>query len=199
MPDIDLVQMRRTNRTVQPGLAGKELDIDQLIGEYYPYIRRLALSILDDLHEAEDVAQETFIAAHQSLAGFRAESNPKTWLSAIAINASRGQLRKRRVRQVLTTTLQALHLLKSPPPSPEQATVQNEADRGIWNAVDGLDEGHRLPVILRYVHELSVSEIAQLLKLNQGTVHSRLHYARKVLHARLGHLIPHEKVSDGTE
>jgi RNA polymerase sigma-70 factor (ECF subfamily) len=199
MPNLDLVQMRRTNRTFQTGLAGRELDIDQLIGEYYPYIRRLAYSILDDAHEAEDVAQETFIAAHQSLAGFRAESNPKTWLSAIAINASRGQLRKRRLRQVLSTTLHALHLLKSPPASPEQVAAQNETDQGIWDAVDALDDSHRLPVILRYAHGLSVSEIAQVLDLNLGTVHSRLHYARKVLHAKLGHLISHEKVSDETE
>ena len=75
---------------------------------------------------------------------------------------------------------------------------KNEVDQSIWNAVDGLNEKHRLPVILRYVHELTVPEIAHTLHLSQGTVHSRLHYARKELHAQLGHLNPHEKVSDET-
>jgi RNA polymerase sigma-70 factor (ECF subfamily) len=188
--------MTRINRTSQPEQAELELKIEQLLGEFYPYIHRLALSILDDSHEADDVAQETFIAAHHALVGFRNESNPKTWLSAIAINASRGKLRKRKVRQVLTNTLHAFHLLKNPPTTPEQTAIQNETDQTVWKAVDTLDEKHRLPIILRYVHELNVSEIANILHLSQGTVHSRLHYARKQLHARLQHINPHEEVSD---
>ncbi len=198
MPNDDVIQMTRTHRTSQAEAAEMELKVDRLLREYYPYIHRLALSILDDIHEADDVAQETFIAAHNSLASFRRESNTKTWLTAIAVNASRGRLRKRKVRQVLTTTLHALHLLKNPPASPEQAAIQNEVDQSIWEAVDALDEKHRLPVILRYAHELSVPEIAHILHLSQGTVHSRLHYARKELHVQLGHLNPHEKVSDET-
>jgi RNA polymerase sigma-70 factor (ECF subfamily) len=196
MPSDRVYQMTRTHRISQPEATELELKIDLLIREHYPYIHRLALSILDDLHDADDVAQETFIAAHRTLSDFRNESSPKTWLSAIAINASRARLRKRKVRQVLTNTLHALHLLKSPPASPEQAAIQNETDHNIWEAVDGLDEKHRLPVILRYVHELTVPEISQMLHLSQGTVHSRLHYARKHLHSQLGHLNPHEKVSD---
>lgn len=196
MPNDRVYPMTRTIRKSQPLAAELELKVEWLLREYYPYIHRLALSILDDIHEADDVAQETFIAAHHSLASFRSESNPKTWLTAIAVNASRGRLRKRKVRQVLTNTLHTLHLLKNSPATPEQAAIQNEADQSIWEAVDGLDEKHRLPVILRYVHELSVPEIAHILHLRQGTVHSRLHYARKELHAHLGHLNPYEKVSD---
>jgi RNA polymerase sigma-70 factor (ECF subfamily) len=198
MPNDDVYQMTRINRTSQPEAADLELKIEQLLGEYYPYIHRLAHAILDDLHEADDVAQETFIAAYHSLAGFRGDSTPKTWLSAIAINACRGRLRRRKVRQVLVATLHAFHLLKNPPTSPEQTTIQNEADQAIWKAVSGLDEKHRLPVVLHYVHELNVPEIAKILHLSQGTVHSRLHYARKQLHAQLGHLNPHEEMSNET-
>jgi RNA polymerase sigma-70 factor, ECF subfamily len=198
MPNGRVYHMTQTQRSSMPEAGEMDLQIDRLIREHYPYIRRLALSILGDSLEADDVAQETFIAAHRSLESFRGESNPKTWLSAIAINASRGRLRKRKVRQVLSNTLHALHLLKSPPVSPEQAAIQNEMDQNIWDAVDGLDEKHRLPVILRYTHELSVPEIAHVLHLSQGTVHSRLHYARKELHTKLGHLNLHEKVSDET-
>lgn len=198
MPNDRVYQMTRTHPTSQPEAAELELKIDQIIREYYPYIHRLALSIMDDQYEADDVAQETFIAAHRNLGGFRNKSSLKTWLSTIAINASRGRLRKRKVRQVLNNTLHALHLLKNSLASPEQAAIINEADHNIWDAVDGLDEKHRLPVILRYVHELTVPEIAHTLHLSQGTVHSRLHYARKELHTQLGHLNPHAKVSDET-
>ncbi len=198
MPNDSVYQMTRLHRTTQPEATELELKVDQLLSQFYPYIHRLALSILDDLNEADDVTQETFIAAHHALAGFRNEANPKTWLSAIAINASRGRLRKRKVRLVLLSTWHALHLMKNPPPSPEQSVIQSEADQTIWQAVDGLNDKHRLPVILRYVHELTVPEIALILHLNQGTVHSRLHYARKELHAHLEHLNPHAKVSDET-
>jgi hypothetical protein len=56
-------------------------DIEALVADYYPYIRRLATSILDDPHEAEDAAQDTFIADSQTLGIYRGEANPKTWLT----------------------------------------------------------------------------------------------------------------------
>jgi RNA polymerase sigma-70 factor (ECF subfamily) len=188
--------MTRINRTSQLEAVNLELNIEQLVGEYYPYIRRLALSILDDLHDAEDAAQESFVAAHRSLTGFRDEADPKTWLTAIAVNVCRGRLRKRKVRHTLMATLQSLHLIRHSTPTPEQTAIQNEVDRSIWKAVDALDEKHRIPVILRYVHELNVPDIARILHLRQGTVHSRLHYARRKLHSQLGHLNPHEEAPD---
>ena len=121
MPNHEAYPMTYSNRKSQPEVLESGIKIEQLLQEYYPYIRRLALSILDDPHEAEDVAQETFIAAHRSLAGFRGESIPKTWLTSIAINRSLGRLRKRKLRQVLVTALQAMHLLRNSPPTPELA------------------------------------------------------------------------------
>jgi RNA polymerase sigma-70 factor, ECF subfamily len=156
--------------------------IDRLVCEHYAYIHRLALSILDDPAEADDAAQETFIAAHRALSSFRGQSSPRTWLTSIAVNTCRGRLRRRKVRQAMQSTLEALHLLAERPHVAEQAVMQNETDRELWQAVDELlDEKHRLPVILRYVHDLSVPEIAMALGISQGTVHSRLHYARQKL------------------
>lgn len=188
--------MTRMNHTSQQETVNLEFSIESLVGEYYPYVRRLAVSILDDINEAEDATQETFIAAHRALTGFRDEADPKTWLTAITVNACRGRLRKRKVRAALTTTLQTLHLLKHQSSTPEQAAIQSEVDQTIWQAVDSLDDRHRIPVILRYVHELKVPDIARILRLSQGTVHSRLHYARRKLHARLRHLDPRQEVSD---
>ncbi|MBE0411414.1 MAG: hypothetical protein IBX69_16955, partial [Anaerolineales bacterium] len=55
-----------------------------------------------------------------------------------------------------------------------------------WRAVQGLGEKHRLPVILRYVNGLTVPEIASIMNLSQGTVHSRLFYAHRKLRSQLG-------------
>jgi RNA polymerase sigma-70 factor (ECF subfamily) len=169
-------------------------DIESLVTAHYHYVHRLALSILDDPDEAEDAAQEAFIAASRGLTSFRGQSEVKTWLTSIAVNACRGRLRKRKARQVLTVTLQSLHLASSSPPSIESQTVQREADLQLWQAVDALDEKHRLVVILRYVHELSTVEIATVLDISLGTVHSRLFYARQQLRQWLGVL---EEVTDG--
>ena len=181
--------------TILP-LAGNLLtaDIESLVSEHYAYVRRLALSILDDPDEAEDAAQEAFIAANRGLSSFRGQAEVKTWLTSIAVNACRGRLRKRKARQVLTTTLQSLHLARSAPATPEALTLQRESDQQLWQAVDALDDKHRLVVILRYVHDLSTVEIAASLGISQGTVHSRLFYARQQMQRWLGIL---EEVADG--
>jgi len=192
MPKINTM----TQQTVVQEETPVEIEIERLMQAYYPYIRRLALSILDDESEADDAAQETFIAACRSLESFRGEASPRTWLTRIAINSCRGRLRKRKVLQTLQSTLQNLHLLRTAPVSPEENALQNESDRRLWQAVDQLDEKHRLALILRYVHELTVPEIAAALDTNAGTVHSRLHYARKWLHAELGSLLTLKEASD---
>jgi RNA polymerase sigma factor (sigma-70 family) len=190
MPGTGTVMSSSLDRTVTHDTAETAQALESLVREHYAYIRRLALTILDDgsaeaSAEAEDAAQETFITAHRALAGFRGRASLKTWLTTIALNGCRARLRKRKLRRVLQSTLRGLHLAQQVA-SPEDAAAQNEAHRHLWQAVDSLDEKHRLPVILRYVHEMTVPEIAASLRTNEGTIHSRLHYARKALLDRLG-------------
>jgi RNA polymerase sigma-70 factor (ECF subfamily) len=177
------------DRTTTHDTAETAQALEILVREHYAYIRRLALTILDDgsaeaSADADDAAQETFITAHRALAGFRGSASLKTWLTTIAVNACRARLRKRKLRRVLQSTLTGLHLARQVS-SPEEAAAQNEAHRHLWQAVDSLDEKHRLPVILRYMHEMTVPEIAASLSTNEGTIYSRLHYARKALLDRL--------------
>lgn len=177
--------MSRMEDSLPKDTVDQNLNIERLVQEHYSYIQRLALSILDDPHEAEDAAQETFIAANRSLDRFRGGSSPRTWLTAIAVNACRGRLRKRKARQGLQNVLQALHLTQPQPDSPEEAAIQQDAQRSLRQAVTALDETHRLPILLRYVHQLSVADIAAALQTNPGTIYSRLHYARHMLITRL--------------
>lgn len=168
-----------------------DLAIDELVRSHYALVERLALSILDDgsspdlQDEAEDAVQETFIAAANALESFRKEASLKTWLVAIAVNTCRAKLRRRKARRALANTLLALQRVFMPGEGPEQRVERSERETQLWNAVDELDEKHRLVIILRYVHELSAGEIAQVLEITEGTVHSRLHYARRKLADRL--------------
>ena len=59
--------------------------------------------------------------------------------------------------------------------------IQTESDSMVQDAIQRLDDKHRLPIILRYYHDLSVAEIAETLAIPQGTVHSRLNSARERL------------------
>lgn len=179
-------------------LADTNRQVESLVTMYYPYVLHLAVSILNDVYEAEDAAQETFVAANRALPAYRGDASLKTWLTAIAVNTCKGRLRHRKVRQTLQSTLEMLHLMQSKNPDPEQVTIQVEDDQRIWDAVDMLDEGHRLVVILRYVHELTVPEISTVTGINEGTVYSRLHYARRKLQNLLGVRYPHAEESDET-
>jgi len=190
------------NRPLEGQSAGRvhhvreATDIESLVAGYSTYVRRLALSILGEPGEVDDAVQETFLAAYRNLERYRGEASPKTWLTSIAVNVCRGRLRKHKVKQSLQNALEALHILAPQEATPEQKAVQDEAGRRLWHAVDSLDEKHRLVVALRYVHDLSIAEIAASLNINEGTVHSRLHYARHRLRIFLGEENPYAEASD---
>jgi RNA polymerase sigma-70 factor (ECF subfamily) len=155
--------------------------IEDLVEDFYPMVYRLCLSILDDPDEAEDAVQETFIAACTRLKDFREESSLKTWVFAIAVNACRGLLRKRGRRSRLVEMIGRVQIFFGHNPLPEEVSGAADRSQRLWEAVERLDEKHRLPVLLRYAHDLPCSEIAQVLKISEGTIQSRLHYARKTL------------------
>ena len=167
-------------------IEGDEAAIAQLIQDHQLGVFRLALSILDDPSEANEATQDTFIAALNALRSYRESSSFKAWLYTIALNTSRSRLRKRKARERLQHRLTAIfHVQTQRPPTLEDALIGNEEDAALRKALETLGEKHRIPIILRYYHELSVSEIAEILKIKEGTVHSRLSIARERLRVEL--------------
>ncbi len=152
-------------------LAGAMLD------RYYAALHFLAYSILGDADSADDAVQEAIIRALKQIDGYEIGSNMKAWLSTIVVNQCRNMLRRRAARQRLTGGLRLLFRGQSPQKSSEQVTLGEEAKKELWTAVNKLKEKHRLPIILRYVHNFSIREIAQQLDTREGTIHSRLHRA----------------------
>jgi RNA polymerase sigma-70 factor (ECF subfamily) len=164
---------------------GDSLAIEKMVHTYQKDVYRLALSILDDPDEAEDGTQETFLAALRALSSFREDSAFKTWLFSIAINVCRSRLRRGKNRSRLQQILQSLFHLRGEVEHPEKTAMQNQADTELWNAIRELDEKHRIPVVLRYYHDLPIADIAAMLNIPPGTVHSRLNHAREKLRAQL--------------
>ena len=170
-------------------IAGNEHAIETLVRQYETGVYRLALSTTNDIADANEVTQETFITALRSLRDYREKSSFKAWLYTIAINHSRNHLRKRRsLGRLLASLTQIFQLAARKSPDPEDQLVQNEREQAIWNSLNELDERHRIVVVLRYFHELSIAEIAEILSINEGTVHSRLHNAREKLRTVLAAL-----------
>ena len=167
-------------------IAGDDSAIERLIFEYQPGIFRLALSVLNDPVEANEATQDTFIAALAALKNYRESSSLKAWLYTIGLNVSRNRLRKRKTLERLNNTLQAIFRVQTQKmPSPEDAIIQNEKDAALWKALNQLGEKQRIPLVLRYFHNLSTAEIAEVLNINEGTIHSRLHIGRERLRVEL--------------
>ena len=170
-------------------IAGNEAAIEMFVRQYETGIFRLALSIVGDEAEANEITQETFISALRSLTSYRETKSLKAWLYTIALNHSRSHLRKRKTLERLRNTLNSLFRIETQKQTlPEEAAIQNGKEAEIWDALNKLDEPFRMVVILRYFHELSIPEISEILSINEGTIHSRLHTARARLRNALIHL-----------
>jgi RNA polymerase sigma-70 factor (ECF subfamily) len=189
-------------------------DIDRLIGdhgvdnpavleaivmEYNAPVYRLAVSILRNPADAQDAAQDTFLQAAAGLHRYQVGTNFKAWLLKIAVNTCRMSLRKRAARQVLQQAWESLTALTSHQTGTEAQVMQNETRDELWNIVDRLDEKHRLVVVLRMAHDMPVSEISQVLGVNEKTVYTRLYDAFSRLRGQirmrpeLAHLIDEEQ------
>ena len=169
-------------------LEGDETAITQLVQEHQLGVFRLALSVLNDTGEANEAAQDAFIAALRALKSYKENAPFKSWLYTITLNISRSRLRKRKARERLQRTLSSIFRVRSQgSPTLEQTVIHNEEDATLWNALEKLSEKHRLPLVLRYYHDFTIAEIAELMNIKEGTVHSRLSIGREKLRTLLDH------------
>ena len=169
-------------RFVELCKVGDSSAIEHFVQTYQQDVFRLALSILDDSAEAEDATQEALLAALRSLDSFRGGSSLTTWLYSITVNICRTRLQRHKRRESLLEVLGGMfQISRTRQASLEEHAIQNESDETLWRAIHKMDTKHRIPIVLRYYHDLSVNEIAKVLQIPEGTVHSRLNTARRQL------------------
>ena len=162
---------------------GDQAAFRSLVERYGDLVYRTAYLMLHDRGLAEDLTQETFLAAWKGLKGFDASLPFKPWLLRIVVNRCLNQQR-RRAPQTVPLIAEA-GMAAGQGPSPEVAAVQRDTQRLIRRAIASLEEDQRLAVMLRYFAGLSVPEIASVVSCPQGTVKSRLHRALAHLRVRL--------------
>ena len=163
-----------------------QLLAQSLLDHYFASVHRLALSMLGDEAEADDVAQDVFITALRRLDRYDSGSSLKAWLSTITINLGRDRLRRRKARERWHGLWFGAQRQVDRLRDVEDGHLAQAASGALWLAVNALDEKHRLPILLRYANGYSVREIAGVLQIPEGTVHSRLHHACRKLAVTLG-------------
>ena len=171
---------------------------DLLILKYQHRIIGLTYKIVKDAQLAEDITQETFIKAYQSLKSFREESAFFTWLYRIASNTAKNYLssRKRRkefvVSEIYDEDREDIFDIPTSD-SPEEILIANNLRDQIFSAFSSLPEEIRTALTMRELDGLSYEEISEILACPIGTVRSRIFRGREAIEKKIRPLITGEK------
>lgn len=160
--------------------GGDMVAFEELFHKYKGVIYRTALAITRDAGMAEEVLQDCFYKTYTNIHRIQPDVPLSPWLHRVAVNLSCNAIKRRRGWLEPIENI-AERLFADPHHSPEHLFEQNELQGTIRDIVNELPVKHRVVVVLHYLHDLSLPEIADILECPVGTVKSRLHYARKVL------------------
>ena len=159
-----------------------------LVDRHKDLVYRVAMQITKNSDDASDVLQDAFLKVYDSINAFRQESAFETWLYRIVVNLSIDAVKKRKRQQESMASLSEVTDVHQNPDIQQDPTRQaerNELQEWVTQAVNSLLIKHRAVVILHELEGLSHPQIADILDCSEGTVRSRLHYARKRLRVLL--------------
>jgi len=159
-----------------------------LVDRYKHLVYRLAIQITKNSDDASDVLQDTFLKVYDSIHTFRHDSAFETWLYRIVVNLSIDTVNGRKRRQKSLISFLEKTDISQKIERQQDPTFQvetNELQEWVTRAVNSLPIKHRTVVVLHELEGLSHPQIADILGCSEGTVRSRLHYARKKLRVLL--------------
>ena len=164
-----------------------EVDVyEELINRYQAKVCSICYSVVYNYDDAMDLSQEVFIRAYENLKKFNGRSSFYTWLYRIAKNIAIDFKRKHgKFKNVELVEGIKTSISENKISTPRDDIDMQELNEIITSTIEELPEEQKEVIILREINGLSYNEIAEALKCSQGTVMSRLHYARKKLAERL--------------
>ena len=178
---------------IQQAREGNADAFGVLVRRHQKRIFRLAVHMLRDTTEAEDVTQETFVRAYQALARFQGNSQPYTWFYRIAVNLSLNIIRTRKPRHHITgdddPRIEAWLALRatSADKDPSTASEQRELAKALCEGVDQLSDTLRTTLLLVCIEGMGHGQAAEVLGCPEGTIAWRVHEARRKLRSHLAH------------
>ncbi|MGM1046733.1 RNA polymerase sigma-70 factor, ECF subfamily [Paenibacillus uliginis N3/975] len=169
------------------------MDIDEfsnLVNMHGKAVYGFCYRLAGNKADADDLYQETFLKAMEMLHKLDANHNPKSFLISIAIRLRKNHRRKWARRQRIMPSVELKEGVDKfyggeEAGKPEEAALSGELSRIIRAAADNLNDRLRIPLYLYYTADMSVVEIAEMLKIPKGTVKSRLFLARKAMKKQL--------------
>jgi RNA polymerase sigma factor (sigma-70 family) len=161
---------------------------DKWVEQHQASVARLARRLLGWPQDVDDVVQDVFLAAWKALPRFRGQSRVATWLTRITINKCRSHRRRQFLRLQWLMSPVARQVV-SGGASADQDVMDQEKSEQIRRVVRALPTRYREVVVLRYLEEMPVDSIGQVLGLARNTVEVRLHRARERLRLDLGGLL----------
>jgi RNA polymerase sigma-70 factor (ECF subfamily) len=173
-------------------LAGDERAHRELMFRYERPVFSVALRMLRQREDAEDVTQETFVRMFRALERYDPTRPFSAWLFTITSRLCIDLLRRRKirplplVRQEVGSSEEENIDVPDLSPGPETLTQHQEEERRVQDLIDALPPHYRIVVIMRHQQDLAYEEIADALGLPLGTVKARIHRARALLAQRLG-------------
>jgi RNA polymerase sigma-70 factor, ECF subfamily len=181
---------------VQEVRAGNVAAFDQLVVKYRERIYAIIYNLTSNREDASDLTQDAFIKAFQSINRFGGQSSFFTWLYRIAVNGARTHLRKNRLRTFFSIE-QASEEEKTPEwlntlaveAGAEKEVFAHDLRQRLNESFQKLSIKHRTVITLFEIDGLSHAEIAEVMECTEGTVRSRLHYAKLQLQADLQDLL----------
>ncbi|MSU91027.1 RNA polymerase sigma factor [Rhodobacteraceae bacterium 2CG4] len=201
------VAVRGAERSLADGEAdlvaaarrGDEAAIRELIRRLNPRLFRVARGIVASDAEAEEVVQDTYLAAFTRLDRFEGRARFSTWVTRIAINTARMHLRRARPAEDYDTVTEdrnrrIVAFPGGPPETADCALGRAQVRALLETAIAGLPPELRLPFLLHEVEGMKLREIARALSVNPVTLRTRMFRARRQLRAALA-----EQVSGGFE
>jgi len=161
---------------------GSREALSHIYEKYVHLLLSIAMGLLNDPHEAEDVVQDVFVSFARGAGGFELKGSLKAYLAASVVNRVRDRARRERVQRARTNE-------PSPPPldldGPERPLVYDERCRRLAEALAELPYEQREAVVLKVKDGMKLRDIARLQGVSIGTVHGRYRYGMEKLRALL--------------
>jgi len=170
--------------------------IETLVAEHSRMVFRIAYSILRNHHDAEDAAQECFLRVWKHKDRLHEVSNAKTWLARVAWTTA---LDKRRTGRKMVSLdgdepgVELMESLSDETPRADEQLAERQKQQLLQRLIAGLPEDLAQTLELSTVNELNSAEIAEVMKIPEGSVRTRLFRARKQIKEKLAVLLERKK------
>ena len=172
-------------------LSGNTSAFKILVDRHQGMVFHTAMGFVHSKEDAEDITQEVFIQAFRSLSAYQKRSEFSTWLYRITVNTSINFVNRNKLRRFFIDTgenIKSLLNISSDEKNAHQRLESDERDKMVRNAIDNLPEKQRTAFVLSKYDDLSQREIADLMKISEGSVEQLLQRAKANLQKKLSRL-----------